>query len=92
VSDSLFQITDATAANPAGSRAFARRAAPNPSTSSVSFEFGLPHDASARLAIMSVQGREIAVVVNGRQSSDGTEHLVRRHDVRARGAGCISPS
>jgi hypothetical protein len=70
VSDSLFQITDATAASPRPVLGLSLAAPhPNPSTSGVAFEFGMPHDASARLAIINVQGREIAVLVNGRQSS-----------------------
>jgi List-Bact-rpt repeat protein/Calx-beta domain-containing protein/Big-like domain-containing protein len=69
LSDSLFQITDATAANTRPILGLSLGAPrPNPSTASVSFEFGMPRDASARLAIMNVQGREIAVLVNGRQS------------------------
>jgi hypothetical protein len=68
VSDSLFQITDATAAGTRPVLALSLgEPRPNPSRSSVSFEYGMPKDASARLAIIDVQGREVAVLFSGQQ-------------------------
>jgi hypothetical protein len=70
VSDSLFQITDATAAGVRPVLALSLgEPRPNPARSSVSFEFGLPHDAPARLAVIDVHGREVAVLFSGRQTS-----------------------
>src|SRR5262249_35828908 len=70
VSDSLFQIPDALAAQtkPLVALAF-DRVQPNPSNGSVNFRYGLPRDASMRLAILDVHGREVAVVTSGQQSS-----------------------
>jgi len=70
VSDSLFHITDAVAAQtkPLVALAF-DRVQPNPSSGSVSFRYGLPRDAAMRLAILDVHGREVAVVTSGAQSS-----------------------
>jgi len=70
VSDSLFTITDPTAANGRPVIALTLgHVRPNPTTSGVTFDFALPHDAAARLAIHDVQGREVAVLAAGLQSS-----------------------
>ncbi|HEV8479668.1 MAG TPA: Calx-beta domain-containing protein [Candidatus Eisenbacteria bacterium] len=70
VSDSLFQITDAVAAQTRSLVALAFDGVqPNPSSGSVSFRYGLPRDAAMRLAILDVHGREVAVVTSGQQSS-----------------------
>jgi hypothetical protein len=69
VSDSLFQITDATAATAKPVAVLSLAAPlPNPATSSIHFQFGLPRDANMRLAILDVTGREVAVLFSGRQS------------------------
>jgi hypothetical protein len=68
VSDAAFQIADhVTAADGGGPVvAFALGTVrPNPSRGSVQFGYQLPHDASVRLSIVDVQGREVALIANG---------------------------
>jgi len=68
VSDSLFAIGDATAAESKSVKSLALASIqPNPSTTNVTFQFALPREAPVRLTVLDVQGREVAVVVSGRQ-------------------------
>jgi hypothetical protein len=67
-SDAAFTIDDHVSGVPAASpvTVFALGAVqPNPSRGTIQFGYQLPRDARARLSIVDVQGREIAVIADG---------------------------
>jgi len=70
VSDSLFTIGDATAAQPGPVAALTLGfVQPNPATQGATFTFALPRESAVRLAIMDVQGREVAVLLSGTRAA-----------------------
>jgi hypothetical protein len=65
LSDAPFHIHGAAAVSDVVTEFAMSRVAPNPTSSAASFEIALPRETRIRVAVLDVQGREVAVLARG---------------------------